>query len=118
MSADRAVMQQALPQAVLDFDQLLNEPPSDEATRTVRDFRLDAYPRWVKALDAMRQALAATPEPAQPLSDDQVADLLQEKHFSKGYVLKHSDRTCLAWYRLGLRDGEAAHGIKGEVKPS
>ena len=58
-------------------------------------------------------ALAATP--AQPLSDIQVADLLQEKHFSKGYVLKHSDRTCLAWYRLGLRDGEAAHGIKGEV---
>ena len=72
---------------------------------------------WCGQNYTMREVFYAAPRApiAQPLSDIQVADLLQEKHFGKGYVLKHSDRTCLAWYRLGLRDGEDAHGIKGEV---
>jgi tetratricopeptide (TPR) repeat protein len=49
-----------LPKAILDFDQFLNEPPSYEEKRMVREYRHDAYPRWAKALDAMREyALAA-----------------------------------------------------------
>lgn len=60
-----------------------------------------------------------TPHPTQaqagavPLTDEQVEALITTKHFREGYELKASDRTCLAWYRLGVRDGERAHGIKG-----
>lgn len=56
-----------------------------------------------------------TPQPVvrKPLTDEQVEALTTTVHFREGYELKASVRTCLAWYRLGLRDGERAHGIKG-----
>ena len=66
----------------------------------------------VKAIKTLRTALALSD--AQPLTDSEVEQLIIEKHFRKGYVLKESDRTILAWYRLGLRDGEQAHNIKGK----
>ena len=53
------------------------------------------------------------PQPVvrKPLTDEQVEALITAEHFRERYKLKASDRTCLAWYRLGLRDGERAHGI-------
>jgi hypothetical protein len=47
-----------------------------------------------------------------PLTKEQVQHLIEAKHFRNGYPLTQSDKVCLNWYRLGLRDGEAAHGIK------
>lgn len=63
--------------------------------------------------DAYNAMLAAAPQPVvrKPLTDEQVEALITAEHFREGYKLKASDRTCLAWYRLGLRDGERAHGI-------
>lgn len=46
-----------LPQAVLDFDDFLNEPPSDEGERRVREYRHEAYRKWGPVLDAIRAAL-------------------------------------------------------------
>ena len=55
--------------------------------------------------------------PAQrPLTDKQVFTLIHTKHFDPKYRLLPSDEVCLNWYRLGIRDGEAVHGIKGEPK--
>ena len=55
------------------------------------------------------------PAPAQqPMTDEQVQRLINTKHFDVDYKLARSDEVCLNWYRQGLRDGEAAHGIKGE----
>jgi hypothetical protein len=47
----------------------------------------------------------------QPMTDDEIETLIQTKHFRPGYVKHRSDLVILDWYRLGLRDGEAAHGI-------
>lgn len=61
--------------------------------------------------------LHTTPPPTQaqagavPLTDTQIDDLIAAKHFRKGYELTASDKVCINWYRLGLRDGERAHGI-------
>lgn len=53
------------------------------------------------------------PAPArqEPLTESQVDDLIHSKHFDRSYKLHASDETCSRWYRLGLRDGERAHGI-------
>ena len=81
-------------------------------------------PRWKDVehtgafIQRLREALAVSPEqkPKRPLSDAQVLELLHSSHFHKKYVLKDSDRTLIAWYRLGLRDGERAHGITAAQK--
>ena len=54
-----------------------------------------------------------TPQPVvrEPLTDEQVDALIATKHFREGYELTASDKVCINWYRLGLRDGERAHGI-------
>lgn len=46
------------------------------------------------------------------LTEQEIDKLIARKHFHSGYALKASDMRCLAWYKLGLRDGEEAHGIK------
>lgn len=46
-----------------------------------------------------------------PLTHKHVEKLIHDKHFSLDYKKHPSDEMCLNWYRLGLRDGEAAHGI-------
>ena len=62
--------------------------------------------------------LYTTPQPAQvqpvvqgPLTDEQIDALIAAKHFREGYELTASVKVCINWYRLGLRDGERAHGI-------
>ena len=73
-----------------------------------------------EARDAIDAAIAAQ-QPTQviairrvPLSDKAVEQLICTNHFDPKYQLKESDRTVLAWYRLGLRDGERAHGIAAQ----
>lgn len=63
----------------------------------------------------IEQPLFTAPQPVErePLTEAQVQALIEAKHYRPGYELKASDQVCLDWYRLGLRDGEAAHGIKG-----
>ena len=62
---------------------------------------------------AMWKALAAVQQPVvrEPLTDEQIDALIATKHFREGYELTASDKVCINWYRLGLRDGERAHGI-------
>ena len=63
-------------------------------------------------LKAKCQALyTAQPVEREPLTEAQVQALIEAKHYRPVYELKASDQVCLDWYRLGLRDGEAAHGI-------
>ena len=82
--------------------------------------------RWLERHDEKydkRTLVYTTPQPtvqaesvsAKPLTKKQILELIHAKHVHKDYVLHESDRACLDWYELGLRDGEAAHGIK---KPS
>lgn len=54
-----------------------------------------------------------TPQPVvrEPLTDEQIDDLIAAKHFREGYELTASDKVCINWYRLGLRDGERIHNI-------
>ena len=61
----------------------------------------------------MWKALAAVQQPVvrEPLTDEQIDGLIAAKHFREGYKLTASDKVCINWYRLGLRDGERAHGI-------
>lgn len=68
---------------------------------------------YSKGYYAGKKAATQAQARAVPLTDEQVEVLITTRHFRKGYELKASDRTCLAWYRLGLRDGERAHGITG-----
>jgi hypothetical protein len=49
-----------------------------------------------------------------PLTRAQVQTIVERKHFRVGYFLSPSDKTLLSWYRQGLRDGEAEHGITGD----
>ncbi len=61
--------------------------------------------------DVLNMVKAAEPVAREPLSNDAIESLLKMNHFSEQYQLKESDRTIVAWYRIGLRDGELAHGI-------
>ena len=64
-----------------------------------------------------REPLFATPQPAKPLTDKQVEDLINSKHFLLKYARTASDEVCLNWYRLGVRDCEIAHGIPLKETP-
>ncbi len=70
----------------------------------------DAYTTILDAMAFVR----STPQPVvgEPLSDEQIDDLIAAKHFHEGYELISSVKVLINWYRLGLRDGERAHGIK------
>lgn len=65
----------------------------------------------------LRSAAPQPPEAApvrKPLTDAEVTALIHEKHFKKGcwQLSLKSTQLNLNWYRLGLRDAEAFHGIK------
>jgi hypothetical protein len=83
-------------QRVLESDSPKSD--RDEAAQMVRD---------------IRRSIRPTAPAQQPLTDEQVFTLIHTKHFDLKYHLLPSDEVCLNWYRLGIRDGEAAHGIKG-----
>lgn len=65
---------------------------------------------WLR--EAIESAIAqwGTPQPVvrHPLTDEQIDALIVAKHFREGYELTASDKVCINWYRLGLRDGERA----------
>ena len=52
---------------------------------------------------------------ALPLTDEQINLMVHSQHFDPSYKLKASDMVCVNWYKLGLRDGERAHGIGGAL---
>lgn len=124
----RAAIQQA---AVPEGFQIVPIEPTPEmieaAHFTMRSEWSDPVGHFVSHYKAM---LAASPAPPKqqpalgrgegggvPLSDAQISKLIHAKNFAIGY----SDLVCLDWYRLGLRDGEAAHGIgkapTGQINP-
>ncbi|CAB4161046.1 hypothetical protein UFOVP764_29 [uncultured Caudovirales phage] len=49
--------------------------------------------------------------PRKPLTEEDIEKMIATRHFDPKYVKCSSDEVCLNWYRLGLRDGERAHGI-------
>lgn len=57
---------------------------------------------------------ACTNPPRAPLTDEWIDGLIERTHFDKRYVKTASDRVCLDWYRMGIRDAERAHGISAE----
>jgi hypothetical protein len=72
--------------------------------------------RELRSLHARVQELEAAQAQRVPLSEKQVEDLIYAKHFRKGCAALSyaSTQVNLNWYRLGLRDGERAHGITQE----
>ena len=68
------------------------------------------------AFRAARLELEAAQAQRVPLSEKQVEDLIYAKHFRKScaQLSYASTQVNLNWYRLGLRDGERAHGITQE----
>lgn len=70
----------------------------------------------LRRLHARVQELEASQAQLVPLSDAKVEELIHDKHFKKGCLQLRMESTNvnLHWYRLGLRDGEAAHGITQE----
>ena len=71
---------------------------------------------WQKAEAAWNRRTPASQSQRVPLSEKQVEDLIYAKHFRKGcaQLSYASTQVNLNWYRLGLRDGERAHGITQE----
>ncbi len=61
-------------------------------------------------------ALQSAQPVALPMTDDQINLMVHSQHFDPSYKLKASDMVCLNWYKLGLRDGERAHGIGGALR--
>ena len=96
MSADRAVMQHAL--RVMEW--ISKYIGRDDLPGNPNLIVMDMQP----TIEALRQALAATPAPSQPLSDDQIDDLMPTNT-----SMPRSD--ALRWMARAV---ERAHGIKGE----
>ena len=67
----------------------------------------------------VRADAISAPQPAQPvalpLTDERINLMVHSQHFDPSYKLKASDMVCVNWYKLGLRDGERAHGIGGAL---
>ncbi len=58
------------PPSALEFDDFLNNPPSYESERMVRDYRHEAYPKWKKVVEDMRALLSRQPAEQQAPDDD------------------------------------------------
>lgn len=96
-----------------------NTPSDEELEKLAKECGIG----WAAGLGGMNDFLRAfaravlakwgTPQPVvrEPLTDEQIDGLIAAKHFREGYKLTASDKVCINWYRLGLRDGERAHGI-------
>jgi hypothetical protein len=74
---------------------------------------------WIKSdepemRDMTKVPLYTSPPQRKPLTAEEIQGLIHATHFDKRYVLHASDKVCLEWYRLGIRNAEAAHGITGE----
>jgi hypothetical protein len=86
--------------AIIDSEMYVNDFGGLQAGR---DATTDIHAAMAKLQASLAQR--------QPLTDEQIETIIQTKHFSPLYVKRNSDLVILDWYRLGLRDGEAAHGI-------
>lgn len=61
------------------------------------------------AIEALERGTPATG--GKPLTDEQVRTMIDSNHGMPKYPITDAEKVCLDWYRLGLRDGEQAHGI-------
>jgi uncharacterized protein (DUF2164 family) len=66
--------------------------------------------------DVNRQLVKETKEllaqpKREPLSDEEVVQLINTKHFDTSYTLKQSDEINLKWYKQGIKDAETHHKI-------
>lgn len=98
----------------------MSNTPSDEELRQLAEECGIGWGAGLGGMDDFLRAFAravlvkwGTPQPVvrEPLTDEQINALIAAKHFREGYELTASDKVCINWYRLGLRDGERAHGI-------
>lgn len=102
-----------LPSSIIEFDTFLNEPPSYEQERMVRDYRHEAYAKWAKVVDDIkdyaRQAIAQTaPAGAGEAIRDAVLEEAAIICSNQAYALDNGDN-------LYVRYGEclaAAHRIR------
>jgi hypothetical protein len=92
-------------------DEALKEALANYMAAFGQALEAHGIPYGQQQIDADKQAREALAQPdLQPLTDDEIETLIQTKHFRPGYFKHRSDLVILDWYRLGLRDGEAAHG--------
>ena len=59
---------------------------------------------WIK--DDSWAPLYTSPLNPKPLSEDDIQQLINTKHFASSYNLQEGDKVCLAWYRQGIKDSE------------
>lgn len=92
-----------------------NTPSNEDIDLLVRAYLGDCGPQanYIYSFVAAALAKWGTPQPVvrEPLTNEQIDALIATKHFREGYELTASDKVCINWYRLGLRDGERAHSI-------
>jgi hypothetical protein len=55
--------------------------------------------------------LYTSPQKREPLSEDDVTQIINTKHFDTSYTLQQSDKNNLRWYRQGVKDAGEAYGI-------
>lgn len=53
--------------AIIDLEDFIDQPPSYESEKLVRDYRHELYPRWGKVRDLALAMLSAAPSPAEAL---------------------------------------------------
>ena len=70
-----------------------------------------AAPLAVAILGMLEDAANRQQPPREGLTDAQVQSLIETNHFDPEYSLNAGDLICINWYKLGLREGERAHGI-------
>ena len=76
---------------------------------------LDVVHEWAERAKSAETTLQSAQPVALPLTDEQINLMVHSQHFDPSYKLKASDMVCVNWYKLGLRDGERAHGIGGAL---
>lgn len=70
-----------------------------------------------KLTDHIREhgdALYLHPEKREPLTDETISAILHNRHFDPTYRKTQSDLSLIAWWTMGIRDAEHAHGITPE----
>ena len=91
-------------------------------TEWVQRYRNNDTPIMDRAVSFTKGGAPAVPNPnyiplylappkREPLSDDEVVQLINTKHFDTSYTLQQSDKVNLKWYKQGVKDAETHHKI-------
>lgn len=106
----------------LDFNRWLDESITENGEFTVwhsLKSTQDAYAGWQCRLSYAPHPMSrveftswpAIHEKREPLTKGQIDAILHERHFDPSYQTTRSDRNIIAWWKIGIRDAERAHGI-------